>query len=108
MWRLIRAAERARTSSRSSEAFTSSPISARVARTSVETVEEASAMVMSVLDNLASGVMRCFYYSRRSGRVDFGTGCSHPIFLRIVIKPNGFWNGCFEPLRFLRVYKDEK
>src|ERR1700720_427832 len=36
MWRLISAAVRASTSSRSSEAFTSSPISASVARTSAE------------------------------------------------------------------------
>src|SRR5580658_6466428 len=51
MWRLISAAERARTSSRSSDALTSSPISASVASTSAEVSAAAFSASVPVCDS---------------------------------------------------------
>src|SRR5216683_6543264 len=63
MWRLMRAAERARTSSRSSEELTSSPISASVAKTSAEI--SAPMFVVCVSVWAPGGFMDSLYYSRR-------------------------------------------
>src|SRR5882672_918158 len=63
MCRLMRAAERARTSSRSSEEFTSSPISARVAKTSAEISAPVFVVCVSVWG--LGGFMDSLYYSRR-------------------------------------------
>src|SRR5271168_4351902 len=64
MCRLISAAERASTSSKSSEAFTSSPISASVASTSAETSSPPVAAVAAVF--VSVGFMQSNYYSRRA------------------------------------------
>src|SRR5882672_10188056 len=63
MWRLMRAAERAKTSSRSSEEFTSSPISASVAKTSAEISVPVFAICVSAC--ALGGFMDSLYYSRR-------------------------------------------
>src|SRR5467141_1955948 len=62
MCRLIKAADRAKTSSRSSEAFTSSPISASVARTSAEISVPPFNAIAVVCSSV--GFMK-YYYSRR-------------------------------------------
>src|SRR5882762_6719744 len=59
----MRAAERARTSSRSSEEFTSSPISASVAKTSAEISAPVCVVCVSVW--APGGFMDSLYYSRR-------------------------------------------
>src|SRR6266403_3658748 len=59
----MRAAERARTSSRSSEEFTSSPISASVAKTSAEISVPVFVVCASVC--APEGFMDSLYYSRR-------------------------------------------
>src|SRR6266403_2641185 len=59
----MRAAERARTSSRSSEEFTSSPISASVAKTSAEISVPVFVVCASVCAPV--GFMDSLYYSRR-------------------------------------------
>src|SRR6267378_2184698 len=59
----MRAAERAKTSSRSSEEFTSSPISASVARTSAES--SAPVLVVCASACAPGGFMDSIYYSRR-------------------------------------------
>src|SRR6266849_9486959 len=59
----MRAAERARTSSRSSEEFTSSPISASVAKTSAETSVPVFVVCVSVCAPV--GFMDSLYYRRR-------------------------------------------
>src|SRR6266567_2474089 len=63
MCRLIKAAVRARTSSRSSEALTSSPISASVDRTSAEISVPPFNAVAVVCSSV--GLMKSYYYSRR-------------------------------------------
>src|SRR5260370_41165533 len=63
MWRLISAAVRASTSSKSSEAFTSSPISASVANTSAEISAPPFNAVAAVSPSVE--FMKSNHYSRR-------------------------------------------
>src|SRR6476646_3291415 len=61
----MRAADRAKTSSRSSEEFTSSPISASVAKTSAEISVPVFVVCVSVCAPVV--FMNSLYYSRRKG-----------------------------------------
>src|ERR1700746_3873411 len=78
MCRLMSAAARANTSSRSSEAFTSSPISASVASTSVEISEPPPRAALIMCSSV--GFMDQNYYSRceKTGRFAGGNPLSTP------------------------------